>query len=327
MPTQSAQKHAPGGVHVAIKIDSSFLLSEIEDIINTMPPRETNRHNDKPENIAWFGRVSAAIERWNHDKSVLAKEYNDLFFSNIHARESAHGLTKLLGLLNQAKTELQWESGTSENGAAVDKDNDKKIFIGHGRSRIWYELKAFLNVRLHLECDEFNSEPVAGISTTARLQKLVDNARFAFLIMTAEDIHTDETTHARENVIHEAGLFQGRLGFERAIILLEEGCARFSNIDGLTHIGFPKGNLAPAFEQIRRVLEREEINHTNKKREEPAVPSREKPSVEWGCYQFDGEDGLFCTACYDTKGNRIRTTRLDIKFRQCPFCKARFGAG
>ena len=32
---------------------------------------------------------------------------------------------------------------------------------------------------------------------------------------------------------------------------------QFSNIHGLTHIGFPKGNLEPIFEKIRRVLERE----------------------------------------------------------------------
>jgi hypothetical protein len=48
--------------------------------------------------------------------------------------------------------------------------------------------------------------------------------------MTAEDAHADNTSHARENVVHEAGLFQGRLRFERAIILLEQGCAQFSNI-------------------------------------------------------------------------------------------------
>ena len=50
----------------------------------------------------------------------------------------------------------------------------------------------------------------------------------AFLVLTAEDEQTDGTLHARENVIHEAGLFQGRLGFEKAIILLEEGCQEFS---------------------------------------------------------------------------------------------------
>lgn len=35
-------------------------------------------------------------------------------------------------------------------------------------------------------------------------------------------------------LIHEAGLFQGHLGFEQAILLLEDGCEEFSNIYGLT---------------------------------------------------------------------------------------------
>ena len=61
------------------------------------------------------------------------------------------------------------------------------------------------------------------------------------------------------NVIHEAGLFQGRLGFQRAIVLLEEGCEEFSNIQGLGQIRFPAGNISAAFEEIRQVLEREEI--------------------------------------------------------------------
>ena len=59
------------------------------------------------------------------------------------------------------------------------------------------------------------------------------------------------------NVVHEAGLFQGRLGFTKAIILLEDGCQGFSNIEGLGQIRFPKGNIQSAFEEIRRVLERE----------------------------------------------------------------------
>ena len=58
--------------------------------------------------------------------------------------------------------------------------------------------------------------------------------------MTAEDEQPDGTLRARENVIHEAGLFQGRLGFEKAIILLEEGCEEFSNIEGLGQIRFPE---------------------------------------------------------------------------------------
>lgn len=88
---------------------------------------------------------------------------------------------------------------------------------------------------------------------------MIHNAGFAFHIMTAEDEHSDETLHARENVIHEAGLFQGKLSFERAIILLEDGCSEFGNINGLVQIRFPPGNIGACFEEIRRVLEREKV--------------------------------------------------------------------
>jgi predicted nucleotide-binding protein len=61
------------------------------------------------------------------------------------------------------------------------------------------------------------------------------------------------------NVIHEAGLFQGRLGFAKAIVLLEDGCEEFSNIAGLGYIHFSKGNISETFEKVREVLEREEV--------------------------------------------------------------------
>jgi predicted nucleotide-binding protein len=88
---------------------------------------------------------------------------------------------------------------------------------------------------------------------------MLDAAVIAFLLVTGEDELKDGTMQARMNVVHEAGLFQGRLGFTKAIILLEEGCEEFSNIQGLGQIRFPKGNIQAAFEEIRRVLEREEI--------------------------------------------------------------------
>lgn len=82
-------------------------------------------------------------------------------------------------------------------------------------------------------------------------------ATFAFLVMTAEDEQLDGSTRARENVIHEAGLFQGRFGFRKAIIMLENGCNEFSNIAGLGEIRFDKGHIESVFEKVRGVLERE----------------------------------------------------------------------
>jgi predicted nucleotide-binding protein len=148
------------------------------------------------------------------------------------------------------------------NHMNVTKEPDvtrSNVFIGHGRSPVWLELKIFLTERLGLSCEEFNSTSAAGIPTAERLTQMLEVAAFAFLVMTPEDETPDGRKQARMNVVHEAGLFQGRLGFKKAIILLDEGCEEFSNIVGLGQIRFPRGNIAAATEEIRRVLEREGI--------------------------------------------------------------------
>jgi len=119
--------------------------------------------------------------------------------------------------------------------------SDGTVFIDHGGNEDCRELSTFIGDRLNLKWDKFNREPTAGLSIKERLDSMLNQANFAFLVMTAEDQHQDNELHARENVIHEIGLFQGRLGFKRAIILLEDGCQEFSNIHGIGQIRFPKG--------------------------------------------------------------------------------------
>lgn len=145
---------------------------------------------------------------------------------------------------------LHEPSSASANGGSA-------VFIGHGRSEQWRVLKDFVKERLGLPHEEFNRVPTAGIGTQERLTEMLERCGFALLVLTAEDLHNNGSLHARENVIHEAGLFQGTLGWRKAIILLEEGCDEFSNIVGLGQIRFPTGNIAACFEEIRRVLERE----------------------------------------------------------------------
>jgi predicted nucleotide-binding protein len=132
-----------------------------------------------------------------------------------------------------------------------------KVFIGHGRSSVWKELKDFIVDQLALEYVEFNSESQGGRSVKERLLEMLNESAFALIVFTPEDIHADKSHHARENVIHEAGLFQGRLGFERAIIVMEETCSEFSNIHGITQLRFRDEDISTTFEEIRRVLERE----------------------------------------------------------------------
>jgi len=147
------------------------------------------------------------------------------------------------------------KKGIMRTGVGTNRSGP--IFIGHGRSKLWKELKEFLAENLHLQVEEFNAVPVAGRSNKERLLEMLDRCTFAFLVMTAEDEHTNQSLHARESVIHEVGLFQGRYCFERAIVLLEDGCEEFSNIHGIGQIRFPPGDIMAKSEEIRRVLKRE----------------------------------------------------------------------
>ena len=141
--------------------------------------------------------------------------------------------------------------------SSAQKSVGSNVVIGHGGSPVWRELKDFLRDRLGLPVDEFNAVSVAGRPTVERLEEMLAGACFAFLVMTTEDEQPDGKVRARENVVHEVGLFQGKLGLRRAIILLEDGCQEFSNIQGLGQIRFQRGNLMAKFEEVRKVLERE----------------------------------------------------------------------
>jgi predicted nucleotide-binding protein len=86
---------------------------------------------------------------------------------------------------------------------------------------------------------------------------MLEASSFALLVMTGEDESKDGSRRARQNVDHEADLFQGKLGFSRAIILLEDGTEEFSNIDGLQQIRFSKGKIKESFGDVLAVLKRE----------------------------------------------------------------------
>lgn len=174
--------------------------------------------------------------------------------AEIAAITNAFDLCK--GLADLAKKAASHLERKAHRKVAVDRIGTN-VFIGHGRSGAWRELKDFVQDRLGLPWDEFNRVPVAGVTNITRLSEMLDASAIAFLVMTGEDEMADGGIQARMNVVHEAGLFQGRLGFTKAILLLEDGCSEFSNVQGLGQIRFPKGKIGAAFEEVRRVLERE----------------------------------------------------------------------
>jgi predicted nucleotide-binding protein len=97
----------------------------------------------------------------------------------------------------------------------------------------------------------------AGHAIRDVLESMLANSSFALLVMTAEDETADGTFRTRQNVVHEAGLFQGKLGFHRAIVLLEEGVEQFSNLQGIEYIHFSTGRIQETFGDILATLKRE----------------------------------------------------------------------
>lgn len=140
-------------------------------------------------------------------------------------------------------------------GAALPKT--PCVFIGHGRSKLWARLQLIIENDLGLKTVSYESEARANLSIVEILKKMLGQATFAVLLLTGEDETAEGGKRARQNVIHEAGLFQGLLGFEKVVILKQEGVEEFSNIAGLQYISFTGENIEHTFYELKRVFSRE----------------------------------------------------------------------
>ena len=132
-----------------------------------------------------------------------------------------------------------------------------RVFIGHGRSKQWRDLKDHLQDKHEYDIEAYEIGARAGHAVRDILQDMLTRSSFSILVMTGEDETADSKLRPRQNVIHETGLFQGRLGFNRAIVLLEEGTDEFSNIQGIEQIRFSRGNIKETFGDILATLRRE----------------------------------------------------------------------
>ncbi len=186
------------------------------------------------------GKQRALDAGLNQAESLLEKMIEQVF-GNTSSRKSESGV--LVG----------------GYGASPPLSHKPCVFIGHGRSPLWARLKIFLQDDLGLETVTYESEARAGESIVPILEGMLKNANFAVLILTAEDETAQGSKRARQNVIHEAGLFQGRLGFKKAVLLVQEGIEDFSNVAGLQNICFTGDRIDQTFYELQRVLRREDL--------------------------------------------------------------------
>jgi sugar/nucleoside kinase (ribokinase family) len=110
-------------------------------------------------------------------------------------------------------------------------DNERRVgalprgvFIAHGTSPEWLAVQRFIEEQFELPVYSFESSSWSGHQVAEALTDYMDRCSLAICVLTADDFTGDGRRFARQNVIHEVGLFQGRHGFDRVLVLAEDGC-------------------------------------------------------------------------------------------------------
>jgi len=188
------------------------------------PPMETSRNDDTVKDIFRLSKEIASLT----DEEFIALKSRD-----VESKEKTTTRTK-----------------------------EQCVFIGHGRSKLWASVQVFLQNELKLKTVCYESESRVGESIVPVFDKMLNQATYAVLVLTAEDQTEEGGRRARQNVIHEAGLFQGRLGFDKAVLLVQRGIEGFSNVDGLQHIPFTDDNVKETFYELQRALKAKGIINT-----------------------------------------------------------------
>lgn len=215
----------------------------------------------KRDNEAWQfddEREYFAEYRKEHYSSTISKSNSEVEIEIYYNKD------EYTNVIVQAKSRGEIESIFEEfeknyENSVVKSTKSKSpiIFIGHGRSSQWRDLKDHLSDKHDYKIEAYETGARAGHTIRDILEEMASKSSFAILVMTGEDVDEKGTLKARPNVIHEIGLFQGKLGFSRAIVLLENETEEFSNLSGIQQLRFTKGNIKEVFGDVLATLKRE----------------------------------------------------------------------
>ena len=203
---------------------------------------------------AQYGRYICTQDReqlpLGEGASFLLKYYDEHTSVYVEAEQSHREVQKRAAIRAVAQVLSHYEDQCKQPSRS-----GPVIFIGHGHSPAWREVKDHLTDKHGYRVEAYETGARAGHTIRDILQSMLERSSFALMVLTREDETADGSFRARQNVVHETGLFQGKLGFARAIVLLEEGTESFTNIDGVEQIRFTK--IQESFGDVVATLKRE----------------------------------------------------------------------
>ena len=131
------------------------------------------------------------------------------------------------------------------------------VIIGHGSSLAWRDLENHLRDTLGVKIEAYETGARAGHRIRDILEAMHWKNALGIVVVVGEDEQSSGSWSLRQNAVHEAGLFQGRFGFTRALLLLEDGVEEIPTLQGVQSIRFSKSNIREAFGEVLATLDRE----------------------------------------------------------------------
>lgn len=83
--------------------------------------------------------------------------------------DSFKGCFRMPNKLGRIAKQTASHLSKKEKAKGIAWEQGQKVFLGHGGSEAWRQLKDFIEDTLGLEVDEFNQKPIAGITNITRL--------------------------------------------------------------------------------------------------------------------------------------------------------------
>jgi predicted nucleotide-binding protein len=203
----------------------------------------------KPEGLFQYIATINATPGGANEQLIITRKSTSLPLSVSAELGTRDKIQRIFNIVEQSL--LRIESSPKAKNPAI------RVFVGHGRSSGWRDLKDHLQDQHGYQVEAYESGARAGHSIRDILEEMLTASSIAFLVLTAEDETGDGHIRARQNVVHETGLFQGRLGFSKAVVLIEDGTEEFSNLAGIQQIRYSRDNIRETFGDVLAIIRRE----------------------------------------------------------------------
>lgn len=223
-------------------MDKKAVLQKLKADISTYNDFSEIKYKTKYVSVfeAVFGQGNHFTTAANNTSSGCGvKGCAEIMYGEISHEEFIRNIHEaLLNLLDEAIDFLDMSADAEEHtGEDVVKN---KIFIVHGHDEaLKYQLSDWLR-KIGVEPIILHEQANGGTSSILDKLERYSDVDCAIALFTADDVGSEKgkelQPRARQNVVFEAGMFLGKLGKKRVIVLYEEGIESPGDLGGCVYI-------------------------------------------------------------------------------------------